>query len=103
MKLLCIILSFYAVLLSVMPCCTDDICTETTSEQSITKVTDSQDADCKACSPFYCCSSCVGFVMMPVTAQYATTVTTLAKQYPILATSAVKDIPLAIWQPPKLS
>ncbi|WP_394342460.1 DUF6660 family protein [Mucilaginibacter limnophilus] len=102
MKFLYLILSVYVLMLSVIPCCTNDICNKVVVEQANIKNGYNTNSNCAACSPFYCCVSCTGFVVLPETIQYATIVTVITGQYSLYPTSSVKDLPLPIWQPPRL-
>ncbi|WP_354432042.1 MULTISPECIES: DUF6660 family protein [unclassified Mucilaginibacter] len=100
MKLLCILFSFVVFFLSVKPCCTDSDCdTGVKTEQGAA----SNAKDCAGCSPFFSCGTCAGFtVAKTATITLPANSAKLMQSYPAYQQPNVKDVVLAIWQPPKL-
>jgi len=104
-KLLCLILSVYVILLSTKPCCADNDCQRkiaTKKEQADKSPT--KEKECPGCSPFFTCGSCVGFIVcklltinFPIVAKNHKTYH-LAYQQPY-----IEKISLSIWLPPKIS
>ncbi|MFD0766780.1 DUF6660 family protein [Mucilaginibacter lutimaris] len=100
MKLLCILFSFVIVLLSVKPCCTDSNCDAAAKKELPGKA---KANDCGGCSPFFSCGTCAGFTINKTTAIIlAVNPIKAARAYPVYRQPNVKDVVLAIWQPPKL-
>jgi len=98
-KVLCFILSLVVVLLTVKPCCADNDCSLTEKQQT----GNSKNNDCAGCSPFYACGSCTGFIA--VKAYIIVTVPTAIKTSKpcfLYHQPNIKDVVLAIWQPPQL-
>lgn len=99
-KVLTVILALLVVVLSVAPCCVNDNCT---NEEVTAGQRDSHKKDVELCSPFYSCSSCIGFTW---THHHVEEPATLLSQG-IIHFAEYKQssfIPYhhAIWQPPKV-
>jgi hypothetical protein len=104
MKLLCLIFSVMALMLSANPCCTDQDCEReaVTLNPSAGKHAPKQDT-CPGCSPFFSCGLCAGFILNKPAATLNQCVTEKpARGYPPYQHPAFHEITLAIWQPPKL-
>lgn len=101
MKLAGYILAFYLALLSAVPCCVNDDCTEDNSEQATTH--DSEDKDCGNCSPFFSCEgcACVSIVFDPDNTENIPVNNTLV--FPDYIQTSLPDVDFDFWQPPKLS
>ncbi|HJP63676.1 MAG TPA: DUF6660 family protein [Mucilaginibacter sp.] len=105
MKLLCLILSVYVLMLSVKPCCADDDCrSKTSTSQQITDKAPLQGNECPGCSPFFTCGSCTGFIITrPIVHISVPIAETAATQYSGYNQLAIPKMPGSIWQPPKIS
>ena len=105
-KFIALFLSVIVVALTVMPCCASEDTKHQAHEvaQMGKHEFDRQlDDCCKDCSPFYVCGTCIGFTF---TTQE--TVILIIPAKPVKHNTAyipvhLPLIPLAIWQPPKLS
>ena len=104
MKILCFILSFYVLFLASAPCCLEEKCSdEIKTAQSDNHSQDYNDNDCNACSPFFTCGTCSGFVFTKIEVNF--------KEVDFIKTNFVEfyKSPFAnnffakIWQPPKIS
>ena len=100
MKLVGYILAFYLVLLSGVPCCSFDQCSDDQLEQSASH--EQGDEDCGNCSPFFSCEGCAA-----ATTDYQP----LTIGIPAIQTSSVYTSYLQLslprvhyefWQPPKI-
>ncbi|MES2389395.1 MAG: DUF6660 family protein [Bacteroidota bacterium] len=109
MKFLCLILSLLVVLLSVRPCCAEDNCMEDTIERaeqcSKSPNEGEHEKQCRDCSPFFSCGSCTGFIPAQ---PFTLTLQLQIEEVPFIIYTSyqqpdLKDVTLAIWQPPKLS
>lgn len=107
MKFAGYILSFYILLLSVVPCCAFDDCpqdkaaqgkagTEQTSEH------ETGDDDCKACSPFFNCEGCATAVVSFEAISFETIDPLSPKVYTGFIASHIPIVHYDFWQPPKL-
>jgi hypothetical protein len=90
------------VLLSVRPCCADT-CNGDDEVKELTGTNTPGKKDCKGCSPFFSCGTCVGFTIskqnvcnMLLVLRNAVTPFTPYHQ------PNLKQVVLAIWQPPQL-
>ncbi|MBE9584280.1 hypothetical protein IM792_07465 [Mucilaginibacter sp. JRF] len=105
MKLFCLIISFFVLMLSVRPCCAEDACKDEIGnkhEQSSGK--QSHDEDCRGCSPFFSCGSCMGFIMRKSVIQTVTLFPLHQKQSVTpYHQPEIKEVDIDIWQPPQLS
>ncbi len=102
MKLLCIILSFYTLTLSTVPCCPDDACDEEVEATHADNQEQKHGTDkFNSCSQFLSCGNCSGFVVQDVDPYD----TFLMRQIsiPFSKLSSTDDFIPKIWQPPKLS
>ena len=88
--------------MSVMPC-TDDVNAMCKVKTEFKKATHQQDNPIsKVCSPFYRCSSCVGFTISHFPSSSLEITATVNKQINSFLPSEVIDITLPVWQPPQL-
>ena len=104
-KLLCLLLSFYVMLLSLKPCCSDNDCRDNkdVSKKELSRNASSKEKECQGCSPFFTCGSCVGFILAkPFTSSLKPIAETPAKIYGAYQQPYVQQVSLSIWQPPKL-
>ncbi|MEB0260258.1 MULTISPECIES: DUF6660 family protein [unclassified Mucilaginibacter] len=100
MKLLCILFLFIVVFLSVKPCCTDSNCDAAVKTE---KNSTSKAKDCAGCSPFFSCGTCAGFTITKTTAiTLPVNPVNAIQTYPVYQQPNIKDVVLAIWQPPQL-
>ncbi|RCH54985.1 hypothetical protein DJ568_10960 [Mucilaginibacter hurinus] len=99
---LCIILSFYVILLSVKPCCTNDSCNQQTTVKEYPQK-NAVDDDCSSCSPFYRCGNCAGFIALMQETQNLLIAESAHFTGTIYKQTYLQQVPLAIWQPPRLS
>jgi len=104
-KIVCLILSLYVIVLSVKPCCADDNCrVRSASQKQLSKNAASKEKECPGCSPFFTCGSCVGFVVSkPVTLGLPLAVETGVKYFADYRQPFIKKITFSIWLPPKIS
>ncbi|MBF8962159.1 hypothetical protein I0P70_02780 [Pontibacter sp. FD36] len=87
------------VTLSVSPCCiTDNCATEVKTEK-----TDSNEDEADVCSPFYSCSSCIGFTLTCFTAEPVSLSTPSHNLFTEYRQEFFHKYYHSIWQPPKLS
>lgn len=105
MKLLCLILSVYVVLLSIRPCCSDNDCQgKQVVKKELAGKSPIKEKECPGCSPFFTCGSCVGFLITkPLTLALKLIAETPAKIYARYQQPYVQQVSLSIWQPPQLS
>lgn len=100
MKFAAVILAFFVMALSILPCeiCAEDY--ETTECQKGARHVD----DCSlCCSPFHACGSCAGFILplsMDVTVPAILAVSQSLDSYHIIQISLHEG---TIWQPPKIA
>jgi predicted metal-binding protein len=102
-KILCLILSFYVVLLSIKPCCADNDCNDAAlqKEQAGNRP---HKKECSGCSPFFTCGSCVGFIVTkPLAIALAQAAEVPFKHCTAYQQPCIPAVSLAIWQPPQLS
>jgi len=95
---------FYVLLLSVRPCCADEVCAATAkTEQASAK--NSTSKPCADCSPLFSCGTCTGFVIAKTVA-YSLSVThseiNSSAQLPVYLQPSVQEASQSIWQPPQL-
>jgi hypothetical protein len=104
-KLICLILSVYVLLLSARSCCADKECQQQISQQKRkTEKAASEEKECPGCSPFFSCGSCLGFIVV----SRLTTTLPAPSEMPVETFKPYpkcfyKQITLSVWQPPKLS
>jgi hypothetical protein len=104
-KILCLLLAVYVMMLSGKPCCADNDCHEkftTKTEQS--SKSSSKEKECSGCSPFFTCGSCVGFIVSkPITITFAVISENYTLHFTAYREPDVKKIALSVWLPPKIS
>jgi hypothetical protein len=103
-RFIALFLSFIVFTLTISPCCAIEDSKRHTNESRQKDECDKQSDDCcKDCSPFYVCGTYIGFTLI-----YQQAVTLNLPIQPVKHNTAyipvkLPVIPLAIWQPPKLS
>jgi hypothetical protein len=104
-KLLCLIFSFYVLLLSAKPCCSDNDCQgEISGKKELAGKTSSRHTECPGCSPFFTCGSCVGFILTkPLTITLPLISESYFKLYYVYQQPHLEKVALSIWLPPKIS
>jgi hypothetical protein len=71
MKIVCFILSIYVLVLSTVPCCSDDNCIDETKTEQADKHPQKEHQGCEgSCSPFLTCGTCVGFTFSNFTISF---------------------------------
>lgn len=105
LKLPIYILSFYLLLLSLVPCCAWDECPDE-KQAGIVELPDHQsgdDDDCGTCSPFFNCAGCATVISLPV-AMHVTLVKQAGpdSEYADFRSPAPCAIYYDVWQPPRL-
>ncbi|QJD97669.1 hypothetical protein HH214_18200 [Mucilaginibacter robiniae] len=105
MKLICLILSMLVLIFSAKPCCADQECEASYgAKKELTKSRNGKEKECQDCSPFFTCGSCVGFIVAkPGSYTIALVAEKLVPTYTPYRQPDLKEITLAIWQPPQLS
>ena len=104
MKFLCLLFSFYVILLSAKPCCADRECQEQSTPKKEPAQKKSTEKECQGCSPFYSCGNCAGFIVAKsITPTSALVSENVMQAYAPYQQPGIKEICLAIWQPPRLS
>ncbi len=102
MKLICILLSTNVMILSTVPCCSDDNCIDEVETTNIDGHRQDHDEDeRKSCSQFLTCGTCSGFMFLnfdPFRVYLA--IETLIVYY---TSPLINDYGVKIWQPPNLS
>ncbi|RYE14445.1 MAG: hypothetical protein EOP45_19620 [Sphingobacteriaceae bacterium] len=64
----------------------------------------SEEKECQGCSPFFSCGSCVGFIVAkPVMHTLTFVAEKVVRTYASYQQPNLKEISLAIWQPPQSS
>jgi hypothetical protein len=105
-RFIALFLSIIVFTLTISPCCALGDSKRPAEESTLKeqKECDKQSGDCnKGCSPFYVCGTCTGFTL---TKQHVVTLTIpiqTVKHDTAYIPFKLPLIPLAIWQPPKLS
>lgn len=101
MKSLALLLAFFTLFSTAIPCCVFDNCKD--EPQSENSTNDEKDG---SCSPFFVCSSCAGFVTLESHALIAIESVVIYDEsrtsYPDYSQSFYSQICLGIWQPPKV-
>lgn len=106
MKIVGFLLAFYLILLSVIPCCALDNCTEdepalsSPPEQKANQ--EKEDDSCDNCSPFFNCAGCATATIAfePVSMEIIPIKT--SSVYTGYIQTAVSEIEYDFWQPPRL-
>lgn len=100
MKFYGYILSFYLLLLAVIPCCVFDNCpdekTVSTSPQK------AGDEDCGSCSPFFNCDGCATATIASEPAPEASAPVKNSPEYNSYIQQILPRIEYDFWQPPKI-
>lgn len=99
MKVLCFTLSISIVLLSTVPCCSDDDCID---EKTTTAQTESHNDHCSNCSPFLPCGSCYGFVFTSSELTFKVAKAEIDRNTVTFMIFFVESSIAKIWQPPKI-
>jgi len=104
-KLLCLILAVYIIVLSTRPCCSDNDCQgKIAAKKERADKSPAKEKECPGCSPFFTCGSCVGFVISkPLILDLKLFAESPAKIYADYNQPYVQQVSLSIWQPPQLS
>jgi hypothetical protein len=103
-KLLCLILSVYVIMLSTRPCCADNDCRgKDISKKESAGKSPIKEKECPGCSPFFTCGTCVGFIITKsLMLDLKLIAEAPAKFYARYQQSYVHRVSLSIWQPPQL-
>jgi hypothetical protein len=101
-KIICLILSLYVIILSAKPCCTDNDCVALAKEKTSKQAPNEK--GCFGCSPFFTCGSCVGFVTgKPVVVSLPMIEESVVNEYAAYRQPRITKMSSSIWLPPKLS
>ncbi|WP_367615749.1 DUF6660 family protein [Pontibacter vulgaris] len=100
MKVLTIILALLVVTLSVSPCCITDGCA---SDDAKTEQSENHKEDSDICSPFYSCSTCIGFTFSDYSVEPATFFQHKTIHFADYRQSMFPPFYNSFWQPPRLS
>lgn len=92
-------------IMSAKPCCADQGCQDTINEiKEQAAKQSSHEKECIGCSPFFMCCSCFGFVVTnPVLTSIEVIFESPERIYASYTHPYLKEVALAIWQPPQLS
>jgi hypothetical protein len=107
MRLMTAILSFYLMLLTVLPCCAFDNCPEDREQSETACQTNTHqggDKDgCGSCSPFFNCHHCAGFNFSAKTVAFQTQTIETPPAKPVAAEDNfhLSSYQGTIWQPPR--
>jgi hypothetical protein len=104
-KLFCLILSVYVLLLSTKPCCSDNDCqAKLATKKELTGNKTANEKECPGCSPFFTCGSCVGFI---VAKSFTISLPAIAedqiKHHASYQQPHIEKVVLSLWLPPKIS
>ncbi|POY38416.1 hypothetical protein C3K47_03180 [Solitalea longa] len=99
MKPLIVILAFFVLLLSVVPCCMFDNCNEDEVKKECS--TAKQVEKDGLCSPFSSCSACCGFTVSMQIVSFETKPKLIITHYSFYTDNYLSVYHLSIWQPPK--
>ncbi len=103
MKLVVYLLSFYLLLLPLVPCGDNDECNEDAKQELTTSSNHkNHPEDDEACTPFCYCSCCPASVFIPQFLSEPVVVSNLAVTNPSFPISLYSFDFSAIWQPPKI-
>jgi hypothetical protein len=94
------ILSFYLILLSVMPCCAFDDCPDDKTELAASH--ENGDDDCGNCSPFFSCEGCATATISFEPAAFEMMPLENSPVYTSYIQSPLPSVDYDFWQPPKL-
>lgn len=102
-KLLCMLLSLYVVLLSAKPCCADKDCKRSAKQEQSNKRSD-QERECAGCSPFFTCGNCAGFIVTQlVLLHLPLIIESMAEHVSTYQQPRLEKVALSVWLPPELS
>jgi hypothetical protein len=102
--MLCFILSIYVFVLSTISCCSDDNCNdEIKTQQTSNHSQDQKDNCCNACSPFFACGSCSGFMFSNTEFSFLKIEVVQDKLGYVYDSNFIQDFVGKVWQPPKIS
>jgi len=103
MRLLLWLSCFYVLLLSVKPCCADEVCAAATKIEQA-HAAGSSAKPCAGCSPFFTCGTCTGFVMAKPVVHSLNAIHSVIKLSPLppYLQPYVQEASQSIWQPPQL-
>jgi hypothetical protein len=104
-RISCLILSIYVLVLSAKPCCSDNDCqSEVGSKKEQADKSPAKEKECPGCSPFFTCGSCVGFIVSkPITINSPLIPDNRTEYYAVYQQPNIEKVALAIWLPPKIS
>ena len=104
-KILCLILSVYVILLSTKPCCADNDCqAKLTAKKELTSNKTANEKDCYGCSPFFTCGSCVGFIAArPFIISLPVITEDQIAYHNSYQQPHIETVILSLWLPPKIS
>lgn len=108
MKTICFLLSLYVFSLSVVPCCSDTDCNDEIISEHTEKHSqeheeeEEEEGDCKTCSPFLNCGTCIGFVFNNLQINIDEIPVDNNQFVPVYKSQFYDDFMVKIWQPPKI-
>ncbi|WP_162996315.1 hypothetical protein [Mucilaginibacter celer] len=103
MKLLCLLLSVFVLVLTAKPCCSDYDCRAQLSPQKEHAGKSAKEKECPGCSPFFTCGSCVGFIVSkPLSFNTVVVAQTASVVYSRYNQPLIQSVALSVWQPPKI-
>jgi len=105
-KFIALFLAIIVVTLTITPCCAMEVA-ESHAHEIVQKekneASERSNDCCKDCSPFYVCGICIGFTFAAQQAIKFNLPIKTVKHNTAYIPIELNQIPLAIWQPPKLS
>jgi hypothetical protein len=104
MNLLKYILTFYLLLLSVVPCCAFDSCPDDKAEaaRETGRHKSGDEDNCGNCSPFFNCESCASVTINSDIIYHTAPVPEEKRVYTDFIPPLIPDVHYDFWQPPKL-
>jgi len=104
MKIFCFILSIYVLLLSTVPCCSNDNCNDKIkTEHSNNHSQDNKGTDCNGCSPFITCGTCFWFTLSNTAYNFQLLAAFVEKKIILCQQNYGENYFSEIWNPPKIS
>jgi hypothetical protein len=104
MKLLCLLFALFVLVFSARPCCADRDCDGSSDQQQQHAHHPVREKECPGCSPFFSCGSCVGFIASkPTFLSIERTFETPERTYVSYVYPGLKEVTIAVWQPPQIS
>ena len=105
MKLICCILSLYVLVLTSVPCCSDDKCNDGLNTEQTSNNSHQHEGNdhCNGCSPFLTCGTCLGFVYNHVVISFKPYLVIVEEKHISYNSSSVSNFYTEFWQPPKIS